>query len=164
MDGTRKQNCHDQRTPCSDLRFRRIFPGSSMRSGAVVTKILRSNAEPLPPCDSHLLVPPGPTALDRPASNCADRPLSGRDFASSATSTVNHSRGDLRARVSGIHSTENSQIQSLAMARRTPKGYEQSRIGGSNCCSVVSRSCFNVSLWKKKMNRTTVSRNRSLSL
>ena len=33
---------------------------------------------------------------DRPASDCADRPLSGRDFASPATSSVNHSRGDLR--------------------------------------------------------------------
>ena len=29
---------------------------------------------------------------DCPASDCADRPLSGRDFASPATSSVNHSR------------------------------------------------------------------------
>jgi hypothetical protein len=56
---------------------------------------------------------------DCPASDCADRPLSGRGFASPATSSVNHSRGDLPARVSGIHSKENSQIQSLEMARRT---------------------------------------------
>ena len=45
---------------------------------------------------------------DRPASDCADRPLSGRDFASPATSSVNHSRGNLTARVSGIQSKENS--------------------------------------------------------
>ena len=32
---------------------------------------------------------------DRPASDCADRPLSGRDFASPATSSVNHSRDTL---------------------------------------------------------------------
>ena len=32
---------------------------------------------------------------DCPASDCADRPLSGRDFASPATSCVNHSRGNL---------------------------------------------------------------------
>ena len=32
---------------------------------------------------------------DWPASDCADRPLSGRDFASPATSSVNHSRGNL---------------------------------------------------------------------
>ncbi len=63
---------------------------------------------------------------DRPASDCADRPLSGRDFASPATSSVNHSRGNLTASVSGIPSKENS--------------------------------------WKKKMNRTAVFRNRSLSL
>ena len=36
-------------------------------------------------------------AADCPASDCADRPLSGRDFASPATSSVNHSRGDLAA-------------------------------------------------------------------
>src|SRR6266404_8438486 len=41
---------------------------------------------------------------DRPASDCADRPWSGRDFASPATSSINHSRGDLRARMSGIQS------------------------------------------------------------
>jgi hypothetical protein len=51
--------------------------------------------------------------VDHPASDCADRPWSGRDFASPATSSVNHSRGDLTARASGIHSKENSQIQSL---------------------------------------------------
>jgi len=62
---------------------------------------------------------------DCPASDCADRPLSGRDFASPVTSSVNHSRGNLTARVSGIQSKENS--------------------------------------WKK-MNRTAVVRNRSLSL
>jgi hypothetical protein len=45
---------------------------------------------------------------DRPASDCADRPLSGRDFASPATSSVNHSRGNLTARVSEIQSKENS--------------------------------------------------------
>ena len=45
---------------------------------------------------------------DRPASDCADRPLSGRDFASPATSSVNDSRGNLTARVSGIQSKENS--------------------------------------------------------
>jgi len=39
---------------------------------------------------------------DRPASDCADRPLSGRDFASPATSSANHSRGNLMARVSRI--------------------------------------------------------------
>src|SRR5271169_2769817 len=38
---------------------------------------------------------------DRPASDCPDRPFAGRDFASPATSSVNHSRGDLTARVSG---------------------------------------------------------------
>jgi hypothetical protein len=32
----------------------------------------------------------------------------GRDFASPATSSVNHSRGNLTARVSGIQSKENS--------------------------------------------------------
>jgi len=32
---------------------------------------------------------------DCPASDCADRPLSGRDFASPAPSSVNHSRGNL---------------------------------------------------------------------
>jgi len=37
---------------------------------------------------------------DRPASDCPDRPFAGRDFASPATSSVNHSRGDLTARVS----------------------------------------------------------------
>jgi hypothetical protein len=36
---------------------------------------------------------------DCPASDYADRPLSDRDFASPATSSVNHSRGDLTARV-----------------------------------------------------------------
>ena len=45
---------------------------------------------------------------DCPASDCADRPLSGRDFASPAISSVNHSRGHLTARVSGIQSKENS--------------------------------------------------------
>jgi hypothetical protein len=39
---------------------------------------------------------------DRPASDCPDRPLSGRDFASPATSSINHSRGDLAATVSWI--------------------------------------------------------------
>ena len=39
---------------------------------------------------------------DCPASDCADRPMSGRDFASPATSSVNHSRGDLAATVSWI--------------------------------------------------------------
>jgi len=34
----------------------------------------------------------------RSASDCADRPMAGRDFASPATSSVNHSRGDLTAR------------------------------------------------------------------
>jgi len=38
---------------------------------------------------------------DCPASDCADRPMSGRDFASPATSSINHSRDDLTARVSG---------------------------------------------------------------
>jgi len=54
---------------------------------------------------------------DRPASDCADRPLSGRDFASPATSSVNHSRGDLTARVLGSNPKENSRIQSLAKDR-----------------------------------------------
>jgi hypothetical protein len=35
---------------------------------------------------------------DCPASDCADRPLSGRDFAFPAPSSFNHSRGDLAAR------------------------------------------------------------------
>jgi hypothetical protein len=39
---------------------------------------------------------------DRPASDCPDRPLSDRDFASPATSSINHSRGDLAATVSWI--------------------------------------------------------------
>lgn len=55
---------------------------------------------------------------DCPASDCADRPLSGRDFASPATSSVNHSRGHLTERAPGSHSKENSQIRPLAMARR----------------------------------------------
>ena len=38
----------------------------------------------------------------RSASDCADRPMSGRDFASPATSSVNHSRDDLAATVSWI--------------------------------------------------------------
>jgi hypothetical protein len=55
---------------------------------------------------------------DYPASDCADRPLSSRDFASPATSSVNHSRGDLTARVSGIQSRESSLIQCPAMGRQ----------------------------------------------
>ena len=65
--------------------------------------------------DRHRRFLSGPSlALDQilwadcPASDCADRPLSGRDFASPATSSVNHSRGNLTARVSGIQSKENS--------------------------------------------------------
>jgi hypothetical protein len=50
----------------------------------------------------------GILGVDHPASDCADRPGSGRDFASPATSRVNHSRGNLTARVSGIESNENS--------------------------------------------------------
>jgi hypothetical protein len=46
-------------------------------------------------------------AADCPASDCADRPLSGRDFASPATSSANHSRGNLTAGVSGIQSKGN---------------------------------------------------------
>jgi hypothetical protein len=45
---------------------------------------------------------------DCPTSDCADRLLSGRDFGSPATSSVNHSRGNPTARVSGIQSKENS--------------------------------------------------------
>jgi len=41
------------------------------------------------------------------ASDCADRPMAGRDFASPATSSVNHSRGDLTREASGIQSKEN---------------------------------------------------------
>jgi hypothetical protein len=83
--------------------------------------------------DRHRRFLPGPSLAhdqilwaDCPASDCADRPLSGRDFASPATSSANHSRSNLTARVSGIQSKENSR--------------------------------------KKKMNRTAVFRNRSLSL
>jgi hypothetical protein len=39
---------------------------------------------------------------DRPASDCPDRPLSGREFESPATSRIKRSRGDLAATVSWI--------------------------------------------------------------
>ncbi len=49
-------------------------------------------------CRSHSLALDQILWADCPASDCADRPMSGRDFASPATSSVNHSRGDLTAR------------------------------------------------------------------
>src|SRR3984957_921637 len=55
----------------------------------------------LPPIHGHMQNERSSAfAGDCPASDCADRPLSGRDFASPATSSVNHPRGSLR--VSGI--------------------------------------------------------------
>src|SRR5580704_9564352 len=53
---------------------------------------------------------------DCPASDCADRPLSGRDFASPATSSVNHSRGNLTAECRGSSRKENSRKMKMNAA------------------------------------------------
>jgi hypothetical protein len=55
---------------------------------------------------------------DHPASDCADRPWSGQDFAFPATSSVNHWRGDPRARASGIPLKGKQSDSVSAMARR----------------------------------------------
>ena len=57
---------------------------------------------PIPAWDHHRLHPSEPRPVlaqvlqcDCPASGCADRHFAGRDFASPATSSVNHSRDNL---------------------------------------------------------------------
>jgi|ERR1700734_4152298 hypothetical protein len=85
---------------------------------------------------------------DRPASDCADRPLLGVGISRLQRLPASITRAAIRR----------SGIEAGGVSR------PEDGTADGECVSVISLRCFYVSFWKKKMNGTAALRNRSSSL